>query len=122
MTDSYFQSVGSGVSPFSHAHAPCGNDMLHGRFLGGLAGWLLLRPTLQAPVFLRGNQRGAAIPSSAGVVVFDDAALFTSWRQPFSRYRTAKRHPGRSRVANQVGFPFREILRVAHNRAFLKVA
>ena len=37
MTDSYFQSVGSGVLPFSHAHAPWGEDMLHGRLLGGLA-------------------------------------------------------------------------------------
>lgn len=37
MTDSYFQSVGAGVSPFPHAHAPWGDDMLHGRLLGGLA-------------------------------------------------------------------------------------
>ena len=37
MTDSYFQSVGSGVLPFPHAHAPWGDDMLHGRLLGGLA-------------------------------------------------------------------------------------
>ena len=37
VTDSYFQSVGSGLSPFPHAHAPWGEDMLHGRLLGGLA-------------------------------------------------------------------------------------
>ncbi len=37
MTDSYFQSVGSGVLPFPHAHAPWGEEMLHGRLLGGLA-------------------------------------------------------------------------------------
>ena len=37
MTDSYFQSVGSGVLPLPHAHAPWGDDMLHGRLLGGLA-------------------------------------------------------------------------------------
>jgi hypothetical protein len=35
--DSYFQSVGSGVLPFPRAHAPWGDDMLHGRLLGGLA-------------------------------------------------------------------------------------
>jgi hypothetical protein len=37
MTDSYFQSVASGVVPFPHAHAPWGEEMLHGRLLGGLA-------------------------------------------------------------------------------------
>ena len=37
VTDSYFQSVGSGVVPLPHAHAPWGDDMLHGRLLGGLA-------------------------------------------------------------------------------------
>jgi hypothetical protein len=34
---SYFRSVGSGVLPHAHAHAPWGEDMLHGRLLGGLA-------------------------------------------------------------------------------------
>jgi hypothetical protein len=38
VTGSYFQSVGAGVLPMSHAHAPWGEDMLHGRLLGGLAG------------------------------------------------------------------------------------
>jgi hypothetical protein len=37
VTDSYFRSVGSGLLPFPHAHAPWGDDMLHGRLLGGLA-------------------------------------------------------------------------------------
>jgi hypothetical protein len=37
MTDSYFQSAGAGVLPAPHAHAPWGEDMLHGRLLGGLA-------------------------------------------------------------------------------------
>ena len=37
MTDPYFQSAGSGVAPLPHAHAPWGEDMLHGRLLGGLA-------------------------------------------------------------------------------------
>ncbi len=37
MTDPYFQSVGAGALPFPHAHAPWGDDMLHGRLLGGLA-------------------------------------------------------------------------------------
>ncbi|MET0325982.1 MAG: acyl-CoA thioesterase domain-containing protein [Ilumatobacteraceae bacterium] len=37
VTDSYFHSDGSGVMPFPRAHAPWGDDMLHGRLLGGLA-------------------------------------------------------------------------------------
>jgi hypothetical protein len=37
VTDSYFHSVGSGVMPRPHAHAPWGDDMLHGRLLGALA-------------------------------------------------------------------------------------
>jgi len=37
VTGSYFQSVGAGVLPLPHAHAPWGEDMLHGRLLGGLA-------------------------------------------------------------------------------------
>jgi hypothetical protein len=37
VTDPYFQSDGPGVVPFPHAHAPWGDDMLHGRLLGGLA-------------------------------------------------------------------------------------
>ena len=37
VTDSYFQSAGSGVVPFAHVHVPWGDDMLHGRLLGGLA-------------------------------------------------------------------------------------
>jgi hypothetical protein len=37
VADPYFRSVGTGVFPFAHAHAPWGEDMLHGRLLGGLA-------------------------------------------------------------------------------------
>lgn len=37
MTEPYFRSAGSGVMPLPHAHAPWGDDMLHGRLLGGLA-------------------------------------------------------------------------------------
>src|SRR4029453_3712551 len=37
VTDSYFQSSGSGVLPRPHAHAPRGEDMLHGRLLGARA-------------------------------------------------------------------------------------
>lgn len=37
VADPYFQTVGSGVAPLPHAHAPWGEDMLHGRLLGGLA-------------------------------------------------------------------------------------
>jgi hypothetical protein len=37
VTDPYFQSAGTGVVPLAHAHAPWGEDMLHGRLLGGLA-------------------------------------------------------------------------------------
>lgn len=36
---------------------------------GGALLWLLLRPTLAAPVFARQNHRGAAIPTAGGVVV-----------------------------------------------------
>jgi hypothetical protein len=37
VTESYFRSAGRGVVPFPVAHAPWGDDMLHGRLLGGLA-------------------------------------------------------------------------------------
>jgi hypothetical protein len=37
VTDSYFQSAAAGLLPFPHAHAPWGDDMLHGRLLGALA-------------------------------------------------------------------------------------
>lgn len=37
VTDPYFRSAGAGVSPLPHAHAPWGDDMLHGRLLGALA-------------------------------------------------------------------------------------
>jgi len=37
VADSYFQSAASGVVPAPHAHAPWGEDMLHGRLLGALA-------------------------------------------------------------------------------------
>jgi hypothetical protein len=37
VVDAYFESAGSGVLPRPHAHAPWGQDMLHGRLLGGLA-------------------------------------------------------------------------------------
>lgn len=68
VTDSYFQSARSGVVPLPQAHAPWGEDMLHGRLLGGLAaralevehgapGWRaarltvdLFRPAAMAPV------------------------------------------------------------------------
>lgn len=52
-----------------------------------------------------------------GVIVLDDAALNTSFRPPFSRF---KGHPGPSKVADAVHAPFVEILRVGHNRAFLR--
>jgi hypothetical protein len=68
VADPYFQSVDGGVAPAPHAHAPWGEDMLHGRLLGGLAarsleaghgapGWRagrltvdLFRPAAMAPV------------------------------------------------------------------------
>jgi hypothetical protein len=37
VADPYFRSVDSGLLPSAHAHAPWGEDMLHGRLLGGLA-------------------------------------------------------------------------------------
>ena len=68
MTEPYFQLTDVGVTPLPHAHAPWGDDMLHGRLLGGLAaraleselvapGWRaarltvdLFRPAAMAPV------------------------------------------------------------------------
>jgi hypothetical protein len=68
VTDPYFRSVDTGLVPSPHAHAPWGEDMLHGRLLGGLAaraleaehgapGWRaarltvdLFRPAAMAPV------------------------------------------------------------------------
>ena len=35
--DRYFESTADGLAPLPHAHAPWGDDMLHGRLLGGLA-------------------------------------------------------------------------------------
>jgi hypothetical protein len=37
VADPYFQTAGAGLAPAAHAHAPWGEDMLHGRLLGGLA-------------------------------------------------------------------------------------
>ncbi|MEM8903224.1 MAG: acyl-CoA thioesterase domain-containing protein [Actinomycetota bacterium] len=37
MTDPYFEPTDAGPFPRPHAHAPWGDDMLHGRLLGGLA-------------------------------------------------------------------------------------
>ena len=54
-----------------------------------------------------------------GIIVLDDAALYTSYRlpQPFN----FKGHPGPSRVADEVDRSrFREILQVGHNRVFQK--
>ncbi len=68
MSDPYFRSTPDGLAPLAHAHAPWGDDMLHGRLLGGLAaraleaelgasGWRgarltvdLFRPAAMAPV------------------------------------------------------------------------
>jgi hypothetical protein len=68
MTDSYFRATADGLAPLPHAHAPWGEDMLHGRLLAGLAaraleaelaapGWRaarltvdLFRPAAMAPV------------------------------------------------------------------------
>ncbi|MEO1060373.1 MAG: thioesterase family protein [Actinomycetota bacterium] len=68
MTDPYFRPVDGALAPRPHAHAPWGDDMLHGRLLGGLAaraleaelgapGWRgarltvdLFRPAAMAPV------------------------------------------------------------------------
>lgn len=33
----YFETTDAGLAPHAHAHAPWGEDMLHGRLLGGLA-------------------------------------------------------------------------------------
>lgn len=57
MTDPYFRTIDGELSPLAHAHAPWGEDMMHGRLLGGLAaraleaelgeaGWRAARLTL----------------------------------------------------------------------------
>jgi Acyl-CoA thioesterase N-terminal domain/Acyl-CoA thioesterase C-terminal domain len=68
VNEPYFHADGAGFGPLPHAHAPWGEDMLHGRLLGGLAaralerecaapGWRvgrltvdLFRPAAMAPV------------------------------------------------------------------------
>lgn len=53
-----------------------------------------------------------------GVVVFDDAALYTAYRPPFFAF---KGHPGPSTVADGIeenNSNYKEILRVGHNRVF----
>jgi UDP-GlcNAc:undecaprenyl-phosphate/decaprenyl-phosphate GlcNAc-1-phosphate transferase len=37
--------------------------------LGGVGGWLALRPTFATPLFERENHRGARVPTGAGVVI-----------------------------------------------------
>jgi hypothetical protein len=59
----------------------------------------------------------AANIARGGVIVMDDAALYTDFRPPFSPF---KGHPGPSQVADEVGPEFVEILRVGHNRAFMR--
>jgi hypothetical protein len=54
-----------------------------------------------------------------GIIVFDDASLFTDYRPPRWSFGG---HPGPSRVADRVDPTcFREILGVGHNRAFLRL-
>lgn len=43
MTDPYFDLTDEGLAPRPHAHAPWGDDMLHGRLLGGLSARALER-------------------------------------------------------------------------------
>jgi hypothetical protein len=59
----------------------------------------------------------AASIKRGGVIVMDDAALYTNFRSPFHSF---KGHPGPSQVADEVGPDFIEILRVGHNRAFMR--
>ncbi len=54
-----------------------------------------------------------------GLIVLDDASLYTDYKPPF--YSTAG-HPGPSKVASEIDFnSFQEILSVGHNRVFKKI-
>jgi len=67
------------------------------------------------PVVRSDWQNSSRNLAKGGVVVLDDAALYTNFTPPFG---TSKGHPGPSRVADEIGGPFKEILRVGHNRVF----
>jgi hypothetical protein len=57
--------------------------------------------------------------SPDGIIVLDDAALYTGFENP--PFAT-KGHPGPSRLAEEIDRSlFREILRVGHNRVFQKI-
>jgi hypothetical protein len=54
-----------------------------------------------------------------GIIVLDDAALFTTYQPPVF---ASKGHPGPSRLAEEIDpQAFREILQVGHNRVFQKL-
>ena len=55
-----------------------------------------------------------------GIIVMDDASLFTTFNPPFFAF---KGHPGPSKVAGEIDADknFKEILRVGHNRVFEKI-
>lgn len=58
------------------------------------------------------------ILNPGGKIVLDDSALYTAYRPPL--YATAG-HPGPSRLAMEIpSLGFQEVLRVGHNRVFLK--
>ncbi len=87
--DRYFSSAPSGFAPLAHAHAPWGEDMLHGRLLGGLAARALeaelgepgfrgarltmdlFRPAAMAPVtvHVRPVRRGRRIRVADAIIV-----------------------------------------------------
>jgi hypothetical protein len=54
-----------------------------------------------------------------GLLVLDDASLFTTYKAPFY---SSKGHPGPSKVASEINLDiFEEILSVGHNRVFKKI-
>lgn len=56
-----------------------------------------------------------------GIIVMDDASLYTSYEPPFFAF---KGHPGPSRVADEIKEDknFKETLRVGHNRVFERIS
>ena len=55
-----------------------------------------------------------------GIIVLDDASLFTHYEAPFFAF---KGHPGPSKLAEEIKSDpqFKEVLRVGHNRVYEKI-
>jgi hypothetical protein len=90
----------------------------------------LVRSTTWDAIFIDGNHEYEVARSDwslcsahvrpGGIIVLDDAGLYTTYVPPFSKF---KGHPGPSRVAQEVDRQrFREILQIGHNRVFQRIA